>query len=64
MAQWVYGKLEDILPYLKEYANEFVGEFDLFGIAMELLEYSPEHNGFIEVGLDWVDVFQRHEVIR
>lgn len=33
MAQWVYSKLEDILPYLKEYASEFVGEFDLFGIA-------------------------------
>lgn len=64
MAQWVYGKLEDILPYLKEYASEFVDEFDLFGIAMELLEYSPEHNGFIEVGLEWAGVFQRHEVIR
>lgn len=63
MAQWVYGKLEDILPYLKEYASEFVGEFDLFGVAMELLEYSPEHNGFVEVGLDWAETFQRHEVI-
>ena len=28
------------------------------------LEYSPEHNGFIEVGLGWADVFKKHEVIR
>lgn len=64
MAQRVYGKFEDILPYLKEYASKFVGEFDLFCIAMELLEYSPERNGFIEVGLDWADTFKKHEVIR
>ena len=64
MAQRIYGKFEDILPYLKEYASEFIDEFDLFGIAMELLEYSPECDGFIEVGLDWAEAFQRHEVIR